>query len=201
MKTLVALFVFGFCVNGFVMNSFADTEQDTAVTETVEQIVVERMSCDEIQARIKELGAVEEPDTATVDEITKLKADYRRICSRVAGNRRTSAAGRVIINNAPSVPEENTETEELISDDDMKQVEELIESVTAIVEEEGPSVPEVPELTLEQELANLEAGLCEDGTAPNKYGCCADEIFKDLGNTVFACCPKDGVGDCLPPLK
>lgn len=46
--------------------------------------------------------------------------------------------------------------------------------------------------------ANIAAGLCGDGTKPNKFGCCADELFKDLGGT-FACCPKSG-GDCLPPI-
>ena len=58
-----------------------------------------------------------------------------------------------------------------------------------------------PMIELEQELANLDAGLCADGSQPNKFGCCGDEVFKDLGNTVFACCPKEGVGDCFPPLK
>ena len=48
--------------------------------------------------------------------------------------------------------------------------------------------------------ANLAAGLCGDGTKPNRYGCCTDEIFKDLGNSVYACCPKTG-GDCFPPIK
>jgi hypothetical protein len=56
------------------------------------------------------------------------------------------------------------------------------------------------EALLEQELAYLDAGLCADGTSPNKFGCCGDEIFKDLGNTVFACCPKTG-GDCFPPIE
>ena len=58
-----------------------------------------------------------------------------------------------------------------------------------------------PMIELEQELANLDAGLCADGSQPNKFGCCGDEVFKDLGNTVFACCPKEGNGDCFPPLK
>lgn len=47
---------------------------------------------------------------------------------------------------------------------------------------------------------NLDAGLCPDGTSPNKYGCCGDEMFTDLGNLEFACCPKDG-GNCFPPVK
>ena len=63
-------------------------------------------------------------------------------------------------------------------------------------EQDTPSEDEL----LEQELANLDAGLCADGTEPNKFGCCGDELFKDLGNAVFACCPKDG-GDCFPPIK
>ena len=47
--------------------------------------------------------------------------------------------------------------------------------------------------------ANLAAGLCGDGTRPNRFGCCAGETFTDMGNTVFACCPKTG-GDCFPPV-
>jgi len=48
--------------------------------------------------------------------------------------------------------------------------------------------------------ANLDAGLCPDGSAPNKFGCCNGEKFKDLGNLEFACCPDDG-GECFPPIK
>ena len=47
--------------------------------------------------------------------------------------------------------------------------------------------------------ANLAAGLCGDGTKPNRFGCCAGETFTDMGNTVFACCPRTG-GDCFPPI-
>ena len=72
------------------------------------------------------------------------------------------------------------------------------ESAEEVVAEEvsGPTEDEL----LEIELQNLDAGLCADGAQPNKYGCCGDELFKDLGNTVFACCPPDG-GDCFPPIK
>jgi hypothetical protein len=66
------------------------------------------------------------------------------------------------------------------------------------------SAPATPEKTYEEWAAeydaNLAAGLCGDGTKPNKYGCCTDEVFKDLGNLKFACCPKTG-GDCFPPIK
>ena len=67
------------------------------------------------------------------------------------------------------------------------------------VAEETEEIDE--EALLEQELANLDAGLCVDGTKPNKFGCCTGEVFKDLGNSVFACCPKSGDGECFPPIE
>ena len=147
--------------------------------------VVERMSCAEISARISELSAVED----ATEEITKLKAEYRRNCVRSAASRRTSASGRVIIEG---------------SFDDVQNVdnteEEQIDVIENVVTSDVISQDAESEMSLEQELANLDAGLCADGSEPNKFGCCGDELFKDLGDTVFACCPKDG-GDCFPPLK
>lgn len=65
----------------------------------------------------------------------------------------------------------------------------------------GPEVPaETDEEKYARIAANLDAGLCPDGAKPNKFGCCGDEVFKDLGNLEFACCPKDG-GKCFPPVK
>lgn len=40
---------------------------------------------------------------------------------------------------------------------------------------------------------------CLDGTMPDKYGCCTDEVYTDLGDNGFACCPTSG-GDCFPPI-
>lgn len=64
--------------------------------------------------------------------------------------------------------------------------------------------PQEPELT-EEEIAkkieeNINAGLCADGTKPNKFGCCGDEKFKDLGDTIFGCC-SESTGKCFPPIK
>jgi hypothetical protein len=79
-----------------------------------------------------------------------------------------------------------------------EELEPIAEVTEAVIEETVESVE--PELTAEQIDANFAAGLCADGAKPNKFGCCADEIFKDLGNAVFACCPKSG-GDCFPPIE
>lgn len=40
---------------------------------------------------------------------------------------------------------------------------------------------------------------CEDGTAPDANGCCTGEIYTDMGEQGFNCCPETG-GDCFPPI-
>lgn len=40
---------------------------------------------------------------------------------------------------------------------------------------------------------------CEDGSLPDANGCCAGEIYTDMGEQGFNCCPQSG-GDCFPPI-
>ena len=40
---------------------------------------------------------------------------------------------------------------------------------------------------------------CLDGSAPDANGCCAGEIYTDMGEQGFNCCPEGG-GDCFPPM-
>lgn len=41
--------------------------------------------------------------------------------------------------------------------------------------------------------------LCEGNVAPDANGCCPGEIYTDLGDRGFNCCPEGG-GDCFPPI-
>ena len=41
--------------------------------------------------------------------------------------------------------------------------------------------------------------LCPNETSPDKNGCCAGEIYTDMGEQGFNCCPESG-GDCFPPI-
>lgn len=50
-----------------------------------------------------------------------------------------------------------------------------------------PTVEEAPIIT------------CEDGTVPDGNGCCTGEIYTDMGDQGFNCCPETG-GDCFPPI-
>ena len=148
-------------------------------------VVAERATCADIQSQITELSGVVDADENVLAELVDLKSEYRRSCSRNAGARRTSADAR------GSVVAEEVMTEE-----------EGAAPVEVVVAETVAEDAE-PTLKVEQELANLDAGLCADGSAPNKFGCCGDEVFKDLGDTVFACCPRGGGADaeCFPPIK
>lgn len=187
----------------FVM-PLAYADEEVAESETTGQVVVERMSCLDINTKISELSAKEEPDDDTIIELEKLKSDYRRKCMKSAGGRKTAAQGRSVINNDPieetevveEVAEETTEVEQVtVKEPDAKPKEQNKK------ENSSGGVPATAEeVKMFEELMNLEMGLCSDGTKPNKFGCCTDEIFKDLGNNVYACCPKTG-GDCYPPLK
>lgn len=164
-----------------------------------------RMTCADIQAQISELSAVEEPDTDTIDELTRLKADYRRSCVRAARGRKSSAGARVIIEATEVQDETETDVVEAQSEEGVEEV--IDTTLSEEVQNTEEMVPDVVDVgptedeLLAQELANLDAGLCPDGTEPNKFGCCEGEQFKDLGNTVFACCPKEGNGECFPPIK
>ena len=187
----------------FVM-PLAYADEEVAKSETTGLVVVERMSCFDINTKITELSAIEEPDDDTIIELEKLKSDYRRKCMKSAGGRKTAAQGRSVINNDPieetevveEVAEETTEVEQVtVKEPDAKPKEQNKKENSS-----GGMPATEEEIRMFEELVNLDMGLCADGTKPNKFGCCTDEIFKDLGNNVYACCPKTG-GDCYPPLK
>ena len=41
---------------------------------------------------------------------------------------------------------------------------------------------------------------CEGGALPDANGCCPGEIYTDMGEQGFNCCPEAG-GDCFPPIQ
>ena len=49
-------------------------------------------------------------------------------------------------------------------------------------------------------LTPSDSVVCVDGTQPDKYGCCAGEVYTDMDDLGFNCCPEVG-GDCFPPLR
>ncbi len=226
MKFLVSIFVCLFCCN--VVVTYASATDDISETTTEEIVseetvakVAERVTCADIKSKLSELEINDE----NKDEIEKLKSDYRRFCTPKAAKRRASDSSAIMYAKSAGIKaaslsieldekkdSESQENEEkkpvaiavATEEVEVKEPDVTVESDVVdgdVVNDLEPMDTRTPEeIQLEKELENLAAGLCADGTKPNRFGCCTDEIFKDLGDLVFACCPKDG-GDCYEPIE
>lgn len=187
--------------------------------------VAERQSCTDIKTRIDALAAETDLNDADAALLTDLRAAYRRDCVARASGRgtRTIAAARVQVA-APEKTEAQKEDtpapeEPLVADacsnpdaNGCCPGEEYADIGNGVMYcckgdacfppmQVTPPQPQKSEEEIAAEIAaNIEKGLCGDGTKPNKFGCCTGEIFKDLGNATFACCKKDGE-ECFPPMK
>lgn len=221
MKFLIAVLSCWFCFVVGAPVAFATDDVSEDVTEEITTNVSERVTCADIKSELDSLE-INDENQARID---KLKSEYRRFCTPKAAKRRASdtsaimyaktaqaKAAPVVIDVEPEkveVSDENadaevtTETTAVATVTDVAPDEKKSDTVTDTANAADTPEPvdtRTPEeIQLEKELENLAAGLCADGTKPNKYGCCTDEIFKDLGDLVFACCPKDG-GDCYEPI-
>lgn len=188
--------------------------------------VTERKSCDEIATEIAELSAIIEPDEETLSALNTLKQQQRSYCQKRAGIRGVVAknARRIPIITTDDTAAPNDTTDTPVDVDNTcdtpdengccpgEKYTDMGELGFNCCPETGGdcflpmavSVPDAtepePELTDKERAANVASGLCTDGTKPNKFGCCGDELFKNLGNTVFACCSRSS-GDCFPPIK
>ena len=211
--------------------------------------VAARMDCTDIQARISELSAIENPDDATTNELTQLQASYRSNCAPSAAGRRTSGraaalsyTGRSASNTTGGTSGTDSTTQSALTVDyalnqflmelqgvcrnfsaniatltrggattedlqpliDQYHINCLGEQVASTTDDAGDTSGDADDTNVVAVdpavvAENVAAGLCPDGSKPNKFGCCAGETFKDIGNLEFACCPEDG-NECYPPI-
>lgn len=194
-----------------------------SVPAWADDAVAERMSCDEIKA---EMDVLANGDDAA--RLETLQMAYRRSCARAAAGRRTTA--RTAPSDTQPVDRDENIVDAIDDflakkQDNCKKLGDEIAKLTdvddataaetkkrlqaqfdadCVDKTDDQVVAAAPEISEEERAAQIEAniaaGLCADGTKPNKYGCCAGETFRDMGNLVFACCPDAG-GDCFPPIK
>lgn len=57
---------------------------------------------------------------------------------------------------------------------------------------------QTPEAETQETVVNV-ITCDENGTLPDENGCCPGEIYTDMGEQGFNCCPETG-GDCFPPI-
>lgn len=172
--------------------------------------VVARTDCAAVNAQIAELAKIESPSDDDVEKLAELRETARRDCVKRIGGRRTS--GRtgalpvaVASENAIVAPVDDVDDTDAVDDDtapvsDSDDISETENDQLPVDASDDAQIAQTPQLDAEQIAKNIQAGLCGDGEKPNKFGCCAGETFRDLGNLVFACCPDDG-GECFPPIE
>lgn len=177
-----------------------EEDEDSEVVDEAVQKVVARVTCDEIKVKLAELRAIKDPKDAELDEIDYLTKKQRSQCASQGRSR-------------PVRNYFNMSTEEIIeeikADDEPVVQEEKPKKKTkkkAVTESEKTETANTEPVKTQKEIdaeraANMANGLCGDGSKPNKFGCCEGEKFKDLGNLKFACCPKEGDGECHAPIK
>lgn len=177
-----------------VDESGAEFVDEGATTEVpAPRAVVERMTCADINQRVEELHE-------DVKAYPELAADLEYMISR----QRTACAAR-----ARRRPVHNYENVNPVKYfEPVEEVPEEQASEDAPTAESAPAPEQVPEKTPEElaaEQAQIEEnrakGLCDDGTKPNRYGCCPGEKFKEVSQMKFACCPREGDGECIEPRK
>lgn len=192
--------------------------------------VAERTDCDALRDEIAQLIKIENPDDETAARLAEIQKISRRDCAKRTGARRTS--GRTGALPVAVASELNAQTSDATNTNAMDEymakkqencanLQAEIEKLSAMSDNESrdsvaklrtqydadcvtadAEKDEAPELDAETIAANIEAGLCADGEKPNKFGCCAGETFKDLGDLVFACCKdEDDGGECFPPIE
>lgn len=215
------------CVlSAFAVPAFADEDVKIVERKTCEQIKTEIDNLkakgtlsDEEQAELKQLNSQQRASCGT-------KGAGRRSIPRAQPNLAQSGAApeskpgvvsdalTEYMNNKKSNCEKlNSEIEKITSDSSKADVVAEMQRVydmdcttpkepDVAPQDSGPVQPEKTDEEWAAEFnANLAAGLCGDGTKPNRYGCCTDEVFKDLGADGFACCPKNDDSLCFPPIK
>lgn len=164
--------------------------------ESAEQKVVARTTCEETKKRIAELQAMTNPEDADLEELEYLQKRQRSQCAAKGRSRP--------VRNYANLGPKMEELQEVVIEEVVVEEKPKNKSKKKVESETKTETPEPVKTQKEidgERAANLANGLCGDGAKPNKFGCCDGEKFKDLGNLKFACCPKEGDGECHAPIK
>ena len=166
----------------------SETEaQEDVVDVPAPRAVADRLSCDEINTIIDELRA-------DVKSYPELKADLEYMLSRQRNQCAPRAARRPVHNYRNVNPVMDVEVPNIEISTEPPVPEKTPEEIAA--EEAAAAAARQAQID-----TNRAGGLCDDGTKPNQYGCCAGETFKQVEHLNFACCPKEGDGECHEPLR
>lgn len=154
--------------------------------------VVARMTCDEINKQIAELREDVKSYPELQSELDSMIGRQRAQCATTTNRRPVHNYNNINPVHVVDVPEPEPEPE-VVAQPEPEQVPEPEKNPEELAAEEEAKNAQI--------IENLSKGLCGDGMQPNRYGCCEGEVFKEVKPMVFGCCPKDGNGQCLEPIK
>lgn len=182
----------------FDEDDFDDFDEEEEIEEVVTETraVASRLTCDDIKQRVSELREDVKSHPELKDELETMLARQRTNCAPRANRRPVrnyDNVNPVMEVEAVVVEEEPAEVEEPVVKEKKKVEKEPEKTPEEIAAEEAEKARKIAE--------NLSNGLCGDGTKPNRYGCCEGEKFKETSQMKFACCPKEGDGECHEPIK
>ncbi len=137
--------------------------------------------------------------TASAEEIYNAGLDYRTVlfyCQSSQYKAINNAKQEAVFQNQQSTSNQNSIA--YVADQGQQAYNEQVlglkyDEETGAIENpfEKPEKPAVEEV--------VEQIMCEGDIAPDANGCCPGEIYTDMGEQGFNCCPETG-GDCFPPI-
>ena len=168
--------------------------------------VAQRMNCGDIKREMDGLMALDALSDSDLSRLNVLQADYRSKCMKKSGRR---SVGRPNVVVTPMV-----DVQEVMVADASEKVDSTCDVPDANGCCPGETYKDLGDLgfncctendehcfpPMQVDAADAGEKLCEDGSAPNADGCCAGEVYTDLGELGFNCCLSDGV-TCFPPMK
>lgn len=192
-----------------VEEEYVDDEEEYEDEETGEEsrAVGARMTCAEIQKEIDRLSALEEPEEADIEQLYRVKSNYRAKCVKSAVGR---ARGMAQVKNSrasrgPSPVEAGGATTCETPDENGCCPGESYTDLgdagfnCCTANNEHCYPPMKSDAKQPEKKAKTEQK-CDDGSKPDKNGCCTGEKYTDLGELGFNCCLGDGK-TCFPPIK
>lgn len=180
-----------------------EASTDTSTSESGTRGVAKRMTCAEIKKEMDRLSAIAEPEDAEVEQLYRVKSDYRAKCMQKAGGRVRGPAKPKEVRTAADLAVDSGGATSCTTPDDNgccpgeKYVHLANQGFVCCTANNERCFPpmETPKTKAKKPVT-----ACDDGSKPDKNGCCKGEKYTDLGAQGFNCCKSDGV-TCFPPIK
>ena len=180
-----------------------DAGADTSTDESNGRSVAKRMTCAEIKKEMDRLSAIAEPEDTDIEQLYRVKSDYRAKCMQKAGGRVRGQAKPKEVRMAADLAVDSGGATSCTTPDDNgccpgeKYVHLANQGFVCCTANNDRCFPP---METSKTKAKKPVTACDDGSKPDKNGCCKGEKYTDLGAQGFNCCKSDGV-TCFPPIK